>query len=335
MGLMDFIKKQFIDVIEMPEIDSSILVKKFPMQDQEIQYGGQLIVRESQMAIFVNEGKLADVFGPGTYKLTTQNIPLLTNLKNWDKLFESPFKSDVYFLNTKLQMNSGWGTSQAITIRDKDFGMVRVRSFGQYTYKISDPSNFFKNVSGAMNNYTREELENQLRTIVVSGFTNFLGQSGIPFIDMAANQTQLASLVKQNLLEKFSNYGLEITDFIINNLNLPEELQKTLDQKISMGMVGDLNQYMKFQMANSIPLAASNEGGIAGIGAGLGVGMNMANMMQQAFNPNQQTSTQQNTIQNQEEEIESKLIKAKSLLDKGLITTEEYQKLKSDLLSRF
>ncbi len=330
MGLMDFIKKQFIDVIEMPEMESDILLKKYQMQDQEIQYGGQLIVRESQIAIFVNEGKLADVFTPGTYTLTTQNIPLLTNLKNWDKLFQSPFKSDVYFLNSKLQINSGWGTSQPITIRDKDFGMVRVRAFGQYTYKITNAGEFFKNISGAVDCYTREDLENQLRNTVVSTFTNFLAQSGVPFIDMASNQSELAATIKEKAMPQFANYGLEITDLLINNLNLPEELQKMLDQKISMGMIGDLNQYTKFQVANSIPLAAQNEGGLAGVGASLGVGMTMAQTMQQALNPNlQQTSAPQ------ENDIEAKLTKAKSMLDKGLISPEEYQKLKLDLLSRF
>lgn len=330
MGLMSFIKKQFIDVIEMPEMQEGVLVQKYEMEDNEIQYGATLVVRESQLAIFVNEGKFADVFGPGTYKLTTQTIPLLTNLKNWDKLFQSPFKSDVYFVSGKLQMNSGWGTAQPITIRDKEFGMVRVRAFGKYTYKITDPKNFFANVSGATDNYTRELLENQLRNIAVSAFTNFLGQSGVPFIDMAANQTQLGDKIKETLVAQFQNFGLSIVQFNIENLNLPEELQKTIDAKISMGMVGNLDQYTKFQVANSIPLAAQNDGGVAGIGAGLGVGAAMAQAMAGAMNQSAQPAQQAS-----QDDPEAKLAKAKSMLDKGLITQEEYSKLKADILSRF
>ncbi len=329
MGLMSFIKKQFIDVIEMPELEGEVLVKKYQMQDQEIQYGATLVVRESQLAIFVNEGKFADVFSPGTYTLTTKTIPLLTNLKNWDKLFASPFKSDVYFLNTKLQMNSGWGTGQPITIRDKEFGMVRVRAFGKYTYKITDPKNFFANISGATDYYTRDLLENQLRNVVVSAFTNFLGKSGVPFIDMAANQAQLADKIKETLVSQFQEFGISIVQFNIENLNLPEELQKTIDTKISMGMVGNLDQYTKFQVANSIPLAAQNEGGMAGIGAGMGVGMSMAQSLASSLN-----QSQQNTTVNPDDP-EVKLQKAKSMLDKGLISQEEYNKLKADILSKF
>lgn len=332
MGLMSFIRKQFVDVIQMTEIEEDILLKKYPMQDQEIQYGGQLIVRDSQLAIFVNEGKIADVFSAGTYTLTTKNMPLLTNLKNWDKLFESPFKSDVYFVNAKLIINSGWGTSQPITIRDKDFGMVRVRAFGKYNYKITDPKNFFINVSGATDSYSREILENQLRNLTVSAFSNYLAQSGVPFIDMASNQIELANKIKETLVQKFASFGLSISDFSIENLNLPEELQKTLDAKISMGIVGNLNDYTKFQMANSIPISAANEGGVAGVGASMGLGLAMAQNLAQTMNLNQ---NQKSNIDNNQEDLESKLLKAKNMFNKELISQEEYNKIKSDLLSKF
>lgn len=322
---MSFIRKQFIDIIEMPEIDQTLLVKKFPMEDQEIQYGGVLVVRESQIAIFINEGKLADVFRPGTYKLITQTIPILTSLKNWDKFFESPFKSDVYFLNAKVQLSNGWGTAQPITVRDKEIGMVRVRAFGKYTYQVTDPKLFFVNVSGAVDNFTRETLEEQLRNIVLSSFTNFLAQSGVPFIDMASNQSVLADKIKNELTPQFEKYGLSIIQFLIENLNLPEELQKTIDAKISMGIVGNLNDYTRFQMANSIPLAAQNESGMAGLGASMGVGMAMAQSMS---NMTQSGSSSQ-------ESLEEKLIKAKSLFNKELITQEEYNKMKNDILSKF
>ncbi len=330
MGIMDFIRKQFIDVIEMPELDSELLVKKFKMEDQEIQYGATLVVRESQLAIFVNEGKFADVFGPGTYTLSTQTIPVLTNLKNWDKFFQSPFKSDVYFLNARLQMGGSWGTPQAITIRDKEFGMVQVRAFGNYHYKITSPKEFFANISGASDNFTSESLESQLRSVVMSSFSSFVANSGIPFIDMAANQHQLAQKIKESLIPTFQNYGLALTDFIIQSFNLPEEVQKTVNAKISMGVVGDLDQYTKFQAANSISLAAQNEGGLGAMGASLGLGAAMAQAVAGSLNQGGQ-----NKQENKQEDLEAKLTKAKSMLDKGLISQEEYNKIKSDVLSRF
>lgn len=332
MSILNFIKKQFIDVIEMPEMDSEILVKKYPMQDQEIQYGAQLVVRESQMAVFVNEGKLADVFGPGTYKLTTNTIPLLTNLKNWDKLFQSPFKSDVYFLSSRVQINAGWGTPQAISIRDKDFGIIRVRAFGQYNYQIDNPGEFFKTISGTTDEYTKGQLESQLKNVVVSNFANFLAQSGVPFLDMAANQGALADKIKEHLTEAFKKYGVKIHEFLINNLNLPEEIQKAFDQKASMGVIGDMGKFTQYQAASSIPLAASNEGGIAGVGASMGAGLAMGQIMQQALSQPQPTVA--SAAPSLEEDIEAKLTKAKGLLDKGLISEQDYQKLKTDLLSK-
>src|SRR5436190_22999187 len=168
MALMDFIKKQFIDILHWTEPDDGVLAWRFPMRDMEIQYGASFTVRESQLAVFVNEGKIADVFVPGMYKLTTQTLPVLTYLKNWDNLFESPFKSDVYFFSTRLQLGRKWGTQQPITIRDKDFGMVRLRAFGVYSYKVTDAKKFFIEISGTRETYTRDELEDQLRKLVIS-----------------------------------------------------------------------------------------------------------------------------------------------------------------------
>ena len=193
MSLTSFIKKQFIDILQWNEEGDGVLSWRYPMQDFEIQYGGQLIVRESQMAVFVNEGKVADVFGPGMYKLTTQTLPVLTYLKNWDKLFESPFKSDLYFFSTRIQLSRKWGTPQPITIRDKDFGMVRLRAFGMYSYKLTDPKKFYTEISGTREIYTREQLEEQLRNLVVSTMTSTLGSAELPFLDMAGNQLLLES----------------------------------------------------------------------------------------------------------------------------------------------
>ncbi|MCE3270338.1 MAG: hypothetical protein K0S57_735 [Ramlibacter sp.] len=199
MALMDFIKKQFIDVIQWTEDGEGTLSWRFPMADMEIQYGAVLVVRASQMAVFVNEGKVADVFGPGTHKLTTQTIPVLTNLKNWDKLFQSPFKSDVYFFSTRQQVDQRWGTSQPITIRDKDFGAVRLRAFGNYSYSIVDPGAFHTKISGTRERYTVAELDGQLRGMVLQHISDAIAQSGMPFLDLAANQIEFAAALQKEL----------------------------------------------------------------------------------------------------------------------------------------
>ncbi|WP_028456447.1 SPFH domain-containing protein [Chitinilyticum litopenaei] len=289
MGLGSFIKKQFIDILEWQEDQDGVLSWRYPMADNEIQYGGSLTVRESQAAVFVNEGKIADVFAPGMYKLTTQTLPVLTYLKNWDKLFQSPFKSDVYFFSTRLQLGRKWGTPQPITIRDADFGMVRMRAFGIYSYKIADPRLFYTEISGTRESYTREEVEQQLRNLVVSTMTSALGASGVPFIDMAGNQGLMGEKIREALVPVFAKYGLLLDNFAVENVSLPEELQKALDTRISMGMIGNMQTYTQYQAANAIPLAAQNEGGMAGIGAsmaaGIGMGQVMAGAMQTALNP--------------------------------------------------
>jgi membrane protease subunit (stomatin/prohibitin family) len=272
MSLGSFIKKQFIDVLQWNEEGDGVLAYRYPMQDFEIQYGGSLTVRESQVAVFVNEGKIADVFGPGMYKLTTQTLPVLTYLRNWDKLFQSPFKSDVYFFSTRLQTGRKWGTPQAIAIRDADFGMVRLRAFGIYSYAISDAKKFFTGISGTRAVYTRDEVEEQLRGILVSTMATALGASPKPFLDMAANQTLMANEAKEAIASAFDKYGLALDLFNVTSINLPDELQQALDKRIAIGMAGDLNKYTQYQVANAVPLAAQNEGGIAGVGAGISAG---------------------------------------------------------------
>ena len=192
MGLMDFIKKQFIDIIEWTEEGDGTLAWRFPMEDREIQNGGSLTVRESQMAMFVNEGRVADVFGPGRYTLTTATLPVLTYLQNWDKLFRSPFKSDVYFFSTRQQIDQRWGTSQPVTIRDKDFGAVRLRAFGNYSYRIADPRLFYNEISGTRERYTVEEVDGQLRGLMLQHISDAIAESGLPFLDLAANQVEFA-----------------------------------------------------------------------------------------------------------------------------------------------
>lgn len=281
MALRDFLSKQFIDVIDYVEQEDGILATRYPMQDREIQNGAKLTVRESQMAAFVNEGRMADVFGPGLYTLNTQTLPLLTNLLNWDKMFQSPFKSDVYFFSTRLQINQRWGTATPITIRDKEFGAVRVRSYGIYSYRVSDPRSFHVNVSGTKEVYRVADIEGQLRQTIIGQMTDAFAESGVPFLDMAANQVELAGTIAERLRPTFQALGLTLESFVVENLSLPEELQKILDTRIGMNMIGNMQQYTQYQVANSLPIAAANEGGLAGLGAGAGVGLGIGQVFAQ------------------------------------------------------
>jgi membrane protease subunit (stomatin/prohibitin family) len=291
MSLRDFISKQWIDVIEWVEPDEGILAYRYPMQDREIQNGGKLTVRDSQFAIFVNEGTVADIFKPGLYTLTTQTLPILTYLKNWDKAFKSPFKSDVYFFSTRIQTDQHWGTPNPITIRDKEFGAIRLRGFGIYSYHLSDPRTFHTKISGTRDVYRVADLEGQLRNTIIAKMTDTFAQSQVPFLDMAANQGALAERIGEHLKPAFNDYGLTLDSFVVENLSLPDELQKVLDQRISMNMVGDMGRYTQYQVAQSIPVAAANEGGGAvGMGAGLGAGVAMGQAMMDAVKKSSQSS---------------------------------------------
>ena len=339
MARMDFIKKQFIDVIHWTEEGDGVLAMRYPMQDFEIQNGAQLTVRDSQMAVFVNEGQVADVFGPGLYKLTTQTLPVLTNLKNWDKLFDSPFKSDVYFFSTRLQLDRKWGTPNPITIRDKDFGMVRMRAFGIYSYKLADPAKFYKEISGTREQYGVDDLDGQLRNLVIGSMTDLFGQSAVPFIDMAANQEELGAALKAKMEVVFDRYGLALDSFVLQNVSLPEELQKILDTKISMNMIGDMGRYTQYQVGNAIPLAAQNEGGMAGIGAGLGAGMSigqtMASSMAQAAQavPAVPVAVAA-TAGVSADDVVATLEKLHGLVAKGILSQAEFDAKKAELLGK-
>jgi membrane protease subunit (stomatin/prohibitin family) len=282
---MSFFSKQFIDVIHWTEPEPGMLAYRYPMEDMEIQNGGQLTVRDSQAAIFVNEGQIADVFGPGLYTLNTQTLPLLTNLLNWDKAFKSPFKSDVYFFSTRQQINQKWGTATPITIRDKEFGAVRMRAYGIYAYHVVDPRSFYQKVSGTQAVYRVADLEGQLRNTIIGRMTDGFANSNVSFLDMAANQSHLAQVMIAGLTPVFADLGLALDSFVVENISLPDELQKLLDQRIGMNMIGDMGRYTQFQVAQSMPIAAANEGGVAGAGVGLGAGFAMANQMMNAMRP--------------------------------------------------
>jgi len=244
-----------------------------------------LTVRESQMAAFVNEGKIADVFGPGIYTLNTRNLPLLTNLLNWDKDFESPFKSDVYFFSTRVQTDQRWGTATPITIREKEFGAVRVRAYGIYSWRIANPRAFFTEVSGTRELYRVEDLEGQLRNTIVARLTEVLAPSEVAFLDMAAHQADLAQKVASDLQPSLTALGLALHSFVIDSLSLADELQKVLDRRIGMNLAGDLGRYTQFEAAQSLETAAANPGGSAGVGVGLGAGVSMAQTMMNAMQP--------------------------------------------------
>jgi membrane protease subunit (stomatin/prohibitin family) len=285
VSLISFLSKQFIAVIEWNEPQDGILAYRYPMQDLEIQNGGQLTVSESQVAAFVNEGKIADVFGPGLHTLNTRNLPLLTDLMNWDKDFESPFKSEVYFFSTRLQIDQKWGTATPITIRDKEFGAVRLRCFGIYSYRIADPKVFFNQVSGTRECYFAADLEGQLRDSILAAITDIFANSGISFLDLAANQSVLAGKVNEQMKPAFAALGLDLNQFLVENVSLPDELGKPLDQRIGMGIVGDVGRYTQYAAAESLDLAAANTGGGAGVGMGLGAGAAVAQVLASSLKP--------------------------------------------------
>ena len=346
MGLMDFIKKQFIDVIQWTETDEGTLAWRFPMAGMEIQYGASLTVRESQMAVFVNEGKIADVFGPGMYKLTTQTIPVLTYLRNWDKLFESPFKSDVYFFSTRQQVDQRWGTPQPITIRDKDFGAVRLRAFGNYTYTIADPRAFHTKISGTREAYTVGELDGQLRGVILQHISDAIAQSGLPFLDLAANQIEFANALQKELGPAFEAIGLRLEGMTVQNVSLPDELQKILDQRIGMGMVGgDMGKFVQYQTGQAIPemakAAGSGGGSVAGdamgIGAGLAMGQVLAQNMQaglQGANAQPAAAVPAAATAIKAEDVMATLEKLGDLKAKGILTQEEFDAKKVELLKK-
>ena len=328
--MFGFIRKQFIDVIEWPNPGDDTLMWRFPAEDQEIQTGATLVVRESQQALFVDEGKTADLFGAGTHLLTTQTLPLLTNLKNWDKFFASPFKSDVYFFNLRQQLGRRWGTAQPVTVRDSEFGVVQLRAFGMYDYRISDPAKLFSEVTGVVAQYSREALDEPLRNVVMTRLASVFGSSGIAFLDMAANQVLLSQKMAELLAPDFARLGLTLERFSVESVTLPEAIQKALDERISMGVVGDLNRYTQYQTASAIPLAAQNEGGLAGIGAGVGVGAAIGQAM--ATNMTAAPSAAPQAAGNNDPQ--ARLAQLKALLDQGLITAEDYEKAKAEVLKQ-
>ncbi|QDL90555.1 SPFH domain-containing protein [Paroceanicella profunda] len=285
MGLFDFLSGQFIDVIEWTDDTRDTMVWRFPRYGHEIKYGAKLTVREGQAAVFVHEGKLADVFTPGLYMLETNNMPVMTSLQHWDHGFRSPFKSEIYYVSTVRFQDLKWGTRNPIICRDPEFGPVRLRAFGTYTVRVKDPALFLREIVGTDGEFTTDEVTSQLRNIIVSRFTNKIAASGIPVLDMAANTDELGRLLRDRIAPELEAFGLEMPALFVENISLPDEVEKALDRRTSMGVAGDLSRWTEFNAAEAMRDAARTPGSDMGAGLGIGMGMEMSRRMAAATAP--------------------------------------------------
>ncbi len=274
--VFDFLKGEFIDVISYLDDTRDTMVWRFERRGNAIKYGAKLTVREGQVAVFIHEGQLADVFGPGLYMLETNNMPIMTTLQHWDHGFDSPFKSEVYFVNTTRFNDQKWGTKNPIMARDPEFGPVRLRAFGTYSMRVSDPAKFLTEIVGTDGEFTADEISFQIRNVILQEVSQSLAKSGIPVLDMAANTADLGKIVTTAIEPKIAEYGISIPEFYIENISLPEEVEKVLDKRTSMGIAGDLNKYMQFSAAEGLANPNSAMGAMVGAGMAAGVGMNMA-----------------------------------------------------------
>ncbi len=255
MSIFDFLRGEFIDVIHWTDDTRDTIVWRFEREGHAIKYGAKLTVREGQAAVFVHEGQLADVFGPGLYELETNNMPILTTLQHWDHGFKSPFLSDIYFVNTRVFTDLKWGTRNPILCRDPEFGVVRLRAFGTYTMRVTDPGKFLTEIVGTDGEFTTSEIEFQIRNIIVTHFSQLIASSGIPVLDMAANTLDLGKLVGDRIAPMVAAYGLTLESFYVENISLPAEVEKALDKRTSMGAVGDLRRYTDFSAAEAMTTA--------------------------------------------------------------------------------
>lgn len=274
--VLGFLGGEFVDVISWLDDSRDTMVWRFERHGNAIKYGAKLTVREGQAAVFVHEGRRADVFSPGMYMLETNNLPILTTLQHWDHGFDSPFKSEVYFINTTRFNDLKWGTKNPIIARDPEFGPVRLRAFGAYSMRVSDPAKFLVEIVGTDGEFTADEISDQIRTIIVQEISQILAKSGIPVLDMASNTAELGQLLSQAIEGRIAEYGLSIPEFYIENISLPADVEKALDKRTSMGIVGDLNKYMQFNAAEGLGQPNSAMGATVGAAMGAGMGAAMA-----------------------------------------------------------
>ena len=284
MGFFDWLFGQFIDVIEWTDDSSDTMVYRFNRQGNEIKYGAKLTVRESQMAVFVNEGEIADVLGPGIYELETNNIPILTNLQHWDHGFNSPFKAEVYFVNTKRFTNLKWGTKNPIMVRDPEFSMVRLRAFGTYEIRINDAKTFLNEIVGTDGHFTTDEIESQLTNLIVSKFATIMGEDKTAVLDMAANYEKFGNYITEHIAPYFTEYGLELTKMLVENISLPDEVEKAIDARSSREITGNLDDNIKYQSGKALENSEGSVSDMVGMGAGLAMGQQMANSMNASSN---------------------------------------------------
>ena len=279
MGFWDKLMGEFIAIIEWLDDSNDTMIYRFERHNNEIKYGAKLTVRESQIAVFINEGKIADVLTPGIYELETKNLPILSTLQHWDHLFESPFKAEVYFVNTKRFVDQKWGTKNPIMLRDNEFGAVRLRTFGTYSYRVNDAAKFIKEIAGTDGHFTTDEISNQLRNLIISRFTNVIGNSHMPILDMAGNYDQLGEFVTTRIAPEFGEYGLELIRVLIENISLPAAVEEALDKRTSMGMLGNLDEYLKFQSAESLGKSGGGSNSAMDMGMGLAMAQKMADSL--------------------------------------------------------
>lgn len=279
MTLWEKAAAELLDIVEWTDDSSDTMVWRFPRFDNEIKYGAQLIVRQAQAAVFVDRGEIADVFAPGQHSLTTKNLPVLTTLLGWKYGFHSPFKAEVYFVNTRNFTNLKWGTKNPVILRDPEFGPVRLRSFGTYVVRVCDPALFIKEIVGTGGHFTLGDICEQLKNLIVSRLADALGECGISVLDLAANYNELSAFLTKKIAPEFLEYGLEIPKLLIENISLPPEVEQALDKKSSMGIIGNLDNFVKFQSAQAMEAAAKNPGGDASAGVGMGMGFAMANQL--------------------------------------------------------
>lgn len=285
MSIWDKLKGELIDIIQYLDDTNNTIVYRFDRLNNEIKYNAKLVVREGQAAVFINEGELADVFKPGTHTLSTNNLPILATLKGWKYGFESPFKAEVYFVSTRQFTDLKWGTLNPIMMRDPEFGPVRVRAFGTYTMRVADPAVFIRQVVGTDGRFTTEEITNQIRNLVLTQFASAIGSANIPLLDLAGKYQQMSDMLGAAMAPEFAKLGIEVPKLLIENISLPEEVEKALDKRSTMGVIGDVGRYTQFQAADSMKAAAENPSGNAGAGIGMGMGFAMAQQMAQAMPP--------------------------------------------------
>lgn len=321
MGLGNFIKNQFLDVIEYIDESDKILVHKYnDRPSNEIKQGAKVIVREGQCAVFVKGGKIADILKPGTYSLNTNNLPLLSAIEALPYLFNSPIKSDLYFVSTKQSTDNKWATKNPIMMRDKDFGVLRLRAFGNFSFKVIDVEKFMKEIFGSQKKFTTWDIVEYISSFILTSFSEVISEMNIPALDLASKYKKISEEIKNKVNNDCQNFGIQFININVENISLPEEVEKLIDEQSGMGLASkDMSTYAQYQSVRAMRDAANQDGGLAGIGAGFALGTQMMNNI--------------SGVQKEEKDPYEEILKYKKLLDAGAITQEEFDNLKKKILN--